>query len=164
MDLNEYKRKAAPCGHEQRPNEPGCVAGVGEDFGPIYCEGFSQTTWDSLVEELIEAVGMDEHYERHDPEQQDKPWCGNCYWEWPCPTYTALRRIQGEETDPGEQMHHALAAERDRMASALKAQGHYEMKQGDYPSICGVCSRFYKPAKWPCPAAQALAAAEGSTP
>ena len=52
----------------------------------------------------------------------------------------------------------------ENLLDALKAQGHYEMKQGDYPSICGVCSRFYKPAKWPCPAAQALNKAEGAQP
>ena len=48
----------------------------------------------------------------------------------------------------------------ENLLDALKAQGHYEMKQGDYPSICGVCSRFYKPIKWPCPAAQALEGGE----
>ena len=48
----------------------------------------------------------------------------------------------------------------ENLLDALKAQGHYEMKQGDYPSICGVCSRFYKPTKWPCPAAQALEGGE----
>ena len=93
MNLTELKRLAAPCGHEF-DGEFCIVNCVTQD-----CPGFSQTTWDSLVEELIEAVGMDEHYERHDPEQQDKPWCGNCNWEWPCPTYTALHRIKGEETE-----------------------------------------------------------------
>ena len=105
-DLTELKRKAAPCLHE--------VDGHGNHYTPTEvrvgasapfisnvpehdCPGYSETTWDNLVSELIEAVGMDEHYERHDPEQQDKPWCGNCNWEWPCSTYTALRHIRGEE-------------------------------------------------------------------